>query len=136
MYKTLLLKFDDEAQAKSVLYDKIPEEKRIQIVEITPEVYDDQGTLIDSGSFEEREIVVRPEQYVPKYFNMVSIGIKSEPTGEVHMVTLAPGYEVEAPVFRDLPGWFVEIFLLANEKTDQLQEYIVKESGTNMIPGV
>jgi len=128
MYKTLILKFDSQEQAKQILYTVEPEVKTIDLVETSPDEFDAQGNLIQHRVVEEQEIVVTPERLTPKYINIMELGIINEPTGETHMVTLAPGYEVEAPVFRDLPGWHVELLLPISEKTPELDAYVISDS--------
>lgn len=127
VFKELVLKFDSEEQSIPILYDVYPAHKELRDVVIREPSYDSAGNEIDPGEFEQLEVEIIPERKSPKFSNMLAIGSRSEPTGETHMVTLGPGYEVEAPIFKRLPGYFVQVRVSDTDNILGIEPYIDSE---------
>jgi hypothetical protein len=127
VFKDLILKFDSEEQSIPILFDVYPAQKELREVTLRHPVYDNDGNELASGEFEQQEVEVAPERRIARFPDLIVMGGRSEPTGETHMVTLGPGYEVEAPVFRRLPGYFVQVRVSDTDNIDIIKPYIENE---------
>lgn len=98
MYIDLFLSFEDEAQAKAVLY-------RIE------------GAV---EANEELGVQAQPGYEVSNFANIDTIGIIYKPTGET---TEQDGIDV--PVMAPITGWHVNVRLVPDEDGSSLQPYQV-----------
>lgn len=105
----LYLKFTDQSQAESVLYD------------FTEFYVDEQGSVVqpdEQGNYSEGTTVKTEKRN--KYLNTDVIGTIYKPTGQVETVD-----GMEVPVMQALDGYHVNIRLMDNEDETPLVSYEV-----------
>lgn len=116
-------KFTDREQAESVLFTVVPAEYQTQSVLVKDAVYNQDGFEIEPAEFQQQEVMIQSERLEPKLPNIFLRGLVMRTTGQTHIVTLGPGYEVEAPVTEPVPGFFVDIIINGDQDTSWLDQY-------------